>query len=293
MKIEVCVSVPDNGFNFIDLMTKTISKTKSGLHEISLRFTCHDSSQELMIRKFCNNIAISGSHIIEKTQNNFIHSNSVTHSRCIETMYQATQADICLICDYDCVPIRKNWDEKLAREINDNSLTLLGSPYSELSQNLYGNIISYKYQRQPNAIFLAINVLKYREASKSLCDFSYTYCDSTSLPLKLISTPQEASQFGLKIGQFLNIDTGSLIPEVVARGELKTKVLERKISDYKLFSLNSSDIHPMLAPEEYYLNNELFAVHFRKAGSVATKPNSYGFYEFEADIENYLLEHNF
>ena len=155
----MCVSVPNGGFNFIELMSKTINRTISGLHEISLRFTCHDSSQESMIKDSCNGISISGSHIIERTQNNFIHSNSVTHSRCIETMYQATQADVCLICDYDCIPVRKNWDEEIARQINKENVILLGSPYSELPLNLYGGVPAYKYQRQPNAIFLAINLL--------------------------------------------------------------------------------------------------------------------------------------
>jgi hypothetical protein len=292
MKIEMCVSVPNGGFNFIELMSKTINKTISGLHEISLRFTCHDSSQESMIKDSCNGISISGSHIIERIQNNFIHCNSVTHSRCIETMYQATQADVCLICDYDCIPVRKNWDEEIVRQINKENVILLGSPYSELPLNLYGGVPAYKYQRQPNAIFLAINVLKYREVAPSLCRFSHTFDDPACIPLKLISTPLEASQFGLDIGQFLNIDTGSLIPEVIAKNQLKTRLLERKITDYKVISLNSSDLSPFLAPEEYYLDGELFSVHFRKAGSVSTKPNSYGFHQFKADIENYLDKQN-
>lgn len=288
MKIEVCVSVPNGGLNFIELMSKIINRTKSGLHEVYLRFTCHDSLQESMIKASCSGIPISGSHIIERANNNFMHSNSVTHSRCIETMYQATQADICLICDYDCLPVRKSWDEEIARQINVENVILLGSPYSELPLKLYGGIHAYKYQRQPNAIFLAINVLKYRRVAPSLCSFSHTFNDPSSIPLKLISTPEEASQFGLGIGQFLNIDTGSLIPEVVAKNQLKTKLLTRKISDYEAISLDSRNLNPLLAPEEYYLEGELFSVHFRKAGSVSTKPNSYGFHQFKTDIEDYL-----
>jgi hypothetical protein len=37
-------------------------------------------------------------------------------------MYQATQADVCLICDYDCIPVRKNWDEEIARQINKENV---------------------------------------------------------------------------------------------------------------------------------------------------------------------------
>jgi hypothetical protein len=288
MKIELCVSVPNGGFNFIKLMCETINRTRSGSHEISLRFTCHNSEEESIIRHFGSELPISGSHIIERMENTFLHSNSVTHSRCIEAMYLATLADVCLICDYDCIPVKKNWDEEIIDLINNKNVALIGSPYSELALQVYGSVSAHKYQLQPNAIFLAIDIAKYRSVTPSLCNFSRTFCDPSSIPLKLISTPEEASCYGIGIGKFLHIDTGFLIPEVVAKNRLKTKILERKVSDYQIITLDTNDIHPFILPEEYSLDGELFAVHFRKAASKDNKSNSYGFDQFKIDIENYL-----
>jgi len=288
MKIELCVSVPNGGANYVELMCQTINRTKSGLHEISLRFTCHNVEQQRIIQDCCSNIQVSGYHIIERIKNTFLHSNSVTHSKCIEAMYQATSADICIICDYDCILVKKDWDEEIARQINIEGVVLLGSPYSETPLRLFGNIDAFKYQFQPNAIFLAINISKYKEVTSSLCNFSYEYGDPTSIPLKLISNPLEGSRYGLEIGTFLNIDTGSLIPSVVASNRLKTKVLDRRISGYQIISLNPLGLDPILAPEEYYLDGNPFAVHFRKAAHTSVKINSYGFDKFKVDIENYL-----
>jgi hypothetical protein len=104
----------------------------------------------------------------------------------------------------------------------------------------------------------------------------------------LISTPSEASRYGLQIGKFLNIDTGFLIPSVVAINRLKTKVLDRRVSDYQIISLNPLSLNPIFAPEEYYLDGNPFAVHFRKAASASVKLNIYGFDQFKVDIENYF-----
>jgi len=292
MKIDLCISVPNGGVNFIELLTQTINKTKSGLHEITIRFTCHDLEQEKIIRDRCVGLQISGSHIVARCEKLFFHANSITHSRCIETMYQFTSADICLICDYDCIPIKQNWDDDIVRQINIEKVILVGSSYSELPTQLYGKIQAYKYQYQPNSIFLAINVVDYKLISPILCDFYQNYCDPISIPLKLISNPAEASQYGLAIGKFIQLDTGSRIPEVVAKNKIKTKVLERKVSNYKIISLNPAEFFPSLAPEllpeEYYLDGQPFAVHFRKASATSTKIKIYGIDQFREDIEKFL-----
>ena len=289
MNIELCLSVPNGGSNYVELLCKTADLLQSGLHSISIRFTYHSIDELEQIKNACGNIPVTGFHQITKSDKKFFHSNSVTHSRCINTMFQATMADICIICDYDCIPIRKHWDNEIVNSFLSKKLTLLGTPYSDQFINLFDNINAYKYQKQPNAIFLAINVKEFKQYTSSLCIFNSYYEDPSSIPLKLISNPTESSTYGLSIGKFLQLDTGYLIPEIIYKNNLKFEIFDRKVSDYKIITLETNNLHPSFAPEEYFYNGLPFAAHFRKAAGLSIKSNEYGFSQFKNDIENFIF----
>jgi hypothetical protein len=293
VRITLCVPVPNNGQELFKLFVESASRLASGKHEIEVEFTCHNESQRLLTQTNGLKLRVRHSHLIEREEPRYWHANSVTHSRCVNALFASVDADVAVICDFDMALVYKNWDELLVESILERDVAFFGTPYSAdaaLQFNLpQCSVLARKYQGKPNCMFIGFSPRRLKSITNQLCDFASTYGDPNSIPLSFISNPVESRYFGLPVGSFLQVDTGSRIPLLIEQHALTCHLLERSVKNYMVLkSARFPDNYPpLLYPEEYLQGGVPFVVHFRKGGSKLVD-NSYGPAFFKKDVNTWI-----
>lgn len=298
MKITLCISMPNNGISMVANLVSAAKRTASGEHAISLNLTCHDDEQRDAIMGAKLALPIDGVHIVEREPNTYRHSNSITHSRCVNALFSHAAADIAVICDYDGAIVYKHWDKFLAEQIIGKKVAFLGSPYSPNLATLFqigtGQFACLKYQNKPNCIFIAYEPARIRKLTPRLCDFSELFNSADAIPVRFVSNRRESSVYGLPIGQFASLDTGSRVPELITDHHLPNAALTRMTSQYRVFSIADGvgrETDGLLHPEEYCWQDAPFFVHYRKGASKTGQPTTQVDYLPEAffrDVDHYL-----
>jgi len=265
----------------------------SGKHDIGIEFTCHGELQRNSIESSDLGLPVRRTHIVAQEEPRYFHANSVTHSRCVNALFASADADLAVICDFDMAFLYRNWDELLVERVVDQGIAFFGTPYAgdagfnfRLPQL---SVFARKYQGKPNCMFVGFVPQRLRSISDRLCDFSSTFGDPGSIPLRLISTPAESRCFGLPVGSFLHVDTGSRIPALIEQHGLTHHMLERRVKTYAaLKSACFPDKYPaFLYPEEYLYQGVPFIAHFRK-GATKAADDSYGPDQFKKDIDAWM-----
>lgn len=300
MKITLCVSVPNNGEKLLALLTASAALLQSGDHDVVLHFTCHNEEQQESLTRIASSaMAVEKSHIViaEQRSATFMHAPSVTHSRCINALFRGSDGDISVICDYDAAFVMRDWDSIFVEQILDHGLAFFGAPYSSgygADMKLpIGIVHTRKYQGKPNCILIGFETGRIKKLSDRICDFETQFGAPEELPFKLISNHRESRQFGLPIGRFAHIDTGTLVTELIQAHDLPFATLDRRDSGYRTINVPEGIMQQQqnIRPEEYYLNGEPFFTHFRK-GSIkqdeSATPGGYTISEFANDIEAYI-----
>lgn len=298
MKITLCVSMPNNGISMVSHLANSAKRTASGEHEISLRITCHDEEQRDTIARESLALSIDGIHIVTREPNVYRHANSVTHSRCVNALFTNTRSDIAVICDYDGAIVYKNWDRLLVEQILFRKTAFLGAPYSPNLATLFqiGNsqFACFKYQQKPNCIFLAYEPERIRNLTKNICDFSEKFNTADSIPIRFVSCRRESETYGIPIGQFASLDTGSRVPELIVDHQLPSATFTRITNEYRVFSIPDTpdrEKDGLLHPEEYCWEDVPFFTHYRKGSSKTDLIASQVDYlpgHFFRDVDNYL-----
>ena len=95
------------------------------------------------------------------------------------------------------------------------------------------------------------------------------------------------------MGTLLQLDTGTRITELIEQHQLPFGVLRRQTSNYRIVKAPAGfDQCPeLLRPEEYFLDDAPFFVHFRKGVNKTLAKDMYWGYEyadFVRDIRAYL-----
>jgi len=293
LKIALCVSVPNGGEEFLKLLADTAARLASGKHEIGIDFTCHGEQQRGLTETCGLKLPVYRSHIVPREERRYLHANSVTHSRCVNALFASVEADVAVICDFDMALVCRNWDQFLAQRVAEQEIAFFGAPYSADAGFNFRlpqlSIFARKYQGQPNCMFAAFSPRRLRSISDRLCDFASTFGDPHSIPIRFIATPEESRCFGLPVGSFQYIDTGSRIPQLIARHGLTHQTLERRVKTYMVLrSARFPDNYPaFLYPEEYLHQGVPFVVHFRKGASKSTE-DGYGPDLFKRDIDAWI-----
>lgn len=297
LKISLCISVPDGGENFVAFLAGCAYRTMSRRHDVELHVTCHGPAMKDRLSALPLPIPVSRIHIIDREPPTYFHANSVTHSRCVNALFAGADGDLAVICDYDAMLVHGDWDSMLARLILRDKLAFFGSPYSDsvgIRFSVQKNpLLGVKYQRWPNCIFLAYEPRRIKALTDRLCDFADLYGHPDSIPLRLIATHEDRDRYRLPIGSFLNVDTGSKVPELIHRNSLPAAALTRRTDAYRVIRPASDHTtwNELVKPEEYLLDEKPFLIHYRKGGSksgeITTKMN-YDAERFKEDVNCYL-----
>ena len=176
-KINLCVSVPENGVELLEILCRSAVSLASGLNEISLNFTYHtDDTKHAVIKAVSHILPLQG-HKIESEKDIYFHRNSVTHSRCIQKLFETSDSDITIICDNDIALTSKSWDQKIVKYLLKTNFAFVGSAYSNQSCPVPKSIpiVGYKYQHIPNCIFIAFETNRIKNLTKKICNFSEEY----------------------------------------------------------------------------------------------------------------------
>jgi len=276
MKITLCVPVPPGGQALFTLLIESAARLASGAHDIDVDFTCHDEAQRQALLAEPLPLPIGQAHVVEREGRVYLHANSVTHSRCVNALYGAADADVAVICDFDMAFALPDWDALLVDRVVKDDIAFLGTPYSSDAGFAFklpqGVVFARKYQGKPNCMFIAFAPRKLKALSERLCEFAAIHGDPASLPLRLIATIADSRNFGLPIGSFMQVDTGSLIPTLIEWHKLKHRSLERRVKLYQVLkSVRVPDnYHAALLPEEYLGDGRPLIVHLRKGASKPT-----------------------
>lgn len=298
MKITLCISMPNNGISMVANLVGAAQRTASGEHAVTLHITCHDEEQRAAILDAGLALPVDGVHIVEREPNTYRHSNSITHSRCVNALFSHATADVAVICDYDGAIVYKQWDKLLVDQVIGRKVAFLGSPYSPnlatLAQIGPSQFACMKYQNKPNCIFIAYEPARIRKLTSRLCDFSELFNSADAIPVRFVSNRRESAVYGLPISQFASLDTGSRVPELIADHQLPFTTLTRMTNQYRVFSIpdgNGRETDGLLHPEEYCWQDAPFFVHYRKGASKTGQPASQVDYLPEAffrDVDHYL-----
>lgn len=302
MKITLCVSVPNGGQQMLALLALSAARTMSGRHEVDLRYTCHGEEQKKLVTDEGIALPVAGAHIVEREPNTYPHSNSVTHSRCINALFDHTDSDIAVICDYDGAFVYRGWDEALVDALDTRGQAFFGAPYSSrLAWPLQlgaAKVLGRKYQGKPNCIFLAYMPARIKALTPKLCEFAELYGTPDSVPVKFISNHRESAEFGLPVGSFVHLDTGSSVPRLIAEHHLPAEIMTRVTGNYSVLQVRTppeseTAMEGTLFPEEYLHRGSPFFVHYRK-GTRKSEESSYqlgyGQESFARDIRAYLAK---
>jgi len=288
-KINLCVSVPENGVELLEILCRSAVSLASGLNEISLNFTYHtDDTKHAVIKAVSHILPLQG-HKIEREKDNYYHKNSVTHSRCIQKLFETSDSDITIICDNDIALTSKNWDKKIVKYLLKTNFAFVGSAYS--NQNCVVPrtmpIVGYKYQNIPNCIFCAFETNRIKNLTKKLCDFHEKYSGKEKYPVRLINNKDASLESNLQIGTYQVIDAGNLIPALVLNNKLKVRCFKCSTENYQI--LKSISANTQKFPSEEYLDGKksLFA-HFKKGSSYFDR--TYSVQEFAKDIDDCLTQ---
>jgi hypothetical protein len=149
----------------------------------------------------------------------------------------------------------------------------------------------HKYQNGPNCIFLAFVPAQLRSLTDHLCEIGHRFLagENPGMRLRRIDTESESRCYGIPTGSFLLVDTGSLIPELIQRHDLKYFTLERRSGHFRVLKSAkfSKDYHRIALPEEYFCDGAPYVVHLRK-GSKKQKDHCYGPELFAKDVQHRL-----
>jgi len=293
VKIALCVSVPNGGEEFLKFLADTAARLASGRHEIGIDFTCHTEQQRGLTEACGLKFPVYRSHIVPREERLFLHANSVTHSRCVNALFASVEADVAVICDFDMALVYRNWDEFLVQRIATQEVAFFGAPYSADAGFNFRlpqlSVFARKYQGQPNCMFVAFSPRRLRSISDRLCDFACTFGDPRSIPIRFIATLEESRCFGLPVGSFQHIDTGSRIPQLISQHGLTHQTLERRVKTYAVLkSARFPNNYPaFLYPEEYLHEGVPLVVHFRKGASKSTH-DGYRPSAFRQDVDTWI-----
>jgi len=292
LKIALCVPFPNGGHDLFQLLVESAARLASGKHEISLEFTCHDEAQRQSVLGSDLALGVGRSHIVVREPSRYFHANSVTHSRCVNALFAAVDADLAVICDFDMAFAFRYWDEFLLDLILNNNVAFFGTPYSSDAGFTFklprGPVSALKYQGKPNCMFIAFEPHKLKSVTDQLCDFATRFGDPRSIPLQFISNEAESRCFGLPIGSFLHVDTGSLVPRLIEQHGFRHLTMERRVKTYTVLKSARfpQGFSPILLPEEYSYEGVPFIAHFRKGASKPTDDN-YPFALFKSDVRTW------
>jgi len=292
MKITLCVPVPHAGDTFLELLAETANRLRSGRHEIALHVTCHDEEQQRRMSTAALSLPVTKAHLVPRQEIQFWHAASVTHSHCVNALFAGADADLAIICDFDMAFVHRNWDELLVEEFAAREVAFIGVSYAADAVFQFNlaqlSIAARKYQQKPNCMFVAFQPRKLKTLTDRLCDFAALYGDADSIPLAFVSNPTESRRFGLPVGSFVHLDTGSRIPYLIDDENLSYRLLERRAGDYAVLTSARfpANYPPYLYPEEYLWDGAPFVVHFRKG---ATKPiDGYTPDSFRRDVSRWI-----
>jgi hypothetical protein len=293
VKIALCVSVPNGGEELLKILVDSAARLASGRHEIGIDFTCHGEAQRRSTENCGLKLPVSRAHIVPREKPRYFHAASVTHSRCVNALFASVDADVAVICDFDMAFVHRHWDELLIERVAEQGMAFFGTPYAAdagLNFRLPQiSVFARKYQGKPNCMFVGFSPQRLRSISDLLCDFASTFDDEHSIPIKFISTPAESRCFGLPVGSFLHIDTGSRIPQLIERHGLTHRMLERRVKNYAVLKSARfpENYSAFLYPEEYLDQGVPFIAHFRK-GASKSADDSYGPNLFRKDIDVWI-----
>jgi hypothetical protein len=296
MRIALCVSVPNGGEQFFNLLINSAVRLSSGKHVLEAEITCHSEAQKLSTQSRDPRLPIRRAHIVPRAEKKAWYVNSITHSRCVNTLFASADADIAVICDYDMALLYKNWDELLVDRIIEQGVAFLGTPYPpdfgrefKLAKDI--KIFGQKYQGRPNCMFLAYAPSRIKAMTDRLCDLAATHDEFDAQPLRLVSTSIESRYAGLPIGSFWQLDTGIRVPQLIEDRQLRHAVFERRVKAYTVMrsARFPDDYKANLYPEEYFQNGIPFLAHFRKAASKPAAARSfYDFEQFSMDVNGWI-----
>lgn len=293
MKITLCVPVPPGGQPLLALLAESAARLASGRNDITIDVTVHDEAQRQAILTAPLPVPIGHAHVVERETRTYLHANSVTHSRCVNALYGAADADVAVICDFDMALALPDWDALLIDRVVKDDIAFLGTPYASDAGFAFklpqAAVTTRKYQGKPNCMFIAFAPRRLKALSEHLCEFAAVYGDPASLPLRLIATVADSRTFGLPIGTFIHVDTGSLIPALIEQHKLKHRSLERRVKTYQVLkSVRVPDnYHAALLPEEYLSDGRPLVVHLRKGASKPTH-ETYNQDLFVQDVRRWL-----
>lgn len=303
MDINICVSVPENGVELLEILCKTAVTLSSGSHNLSLSFTYHNFKTKDLAQKVVSTMLPSTGYFVKKEESKYFHVNSVTHSLCIQKLYDNSKSDVTVICDNDVALIARNWDEKLVNYLSSGGMDLVGVPYSDEPGTVINigqeKLQSFKYQGIPNCIFIAFKTDKIKNIAKNICTFAQDFNTAKTLPFQLVPNKERESLLNIPVGRLQHIDSGNLIPEIVFKNDLTVKCFRRCTNNYQV--LKSVPKHNAISlnskPEEYFEAENPFLVHFkkgtRKAGSPKTSdPKDYAMAQYRHDVLSWLSSHN-
>lgn len=293
MKIALCVSVPNGGEELLKLLADSAARLASGKHEVGIDFTCHGELQRRSTESGGLKLPVYRTHIVPREEPRYFHANSVTHSRCVNALFASVDADVAVICDFDMAFVRRNWDELLIERVTEQGIAFFGTPYAADAGFNFRlprlSVFARKYQGKPNCMFVGFSPQRLRSISDLLCDFASTFGDPDSIPIRFVSTSAESRCFGLPVGSFLHVDTGTRVPQLIERHGLTHQVLERRVKNYTVLKSARfpNDYSAFLYPEEYLHQGVPFIAHFRK-GASKSADDSYGPNLFRKDIDAWI-----
>jgi hypothetical protein len=297
-KVTLCVSVASGGDFFFNLLVHSARWLASGQHDIGLEFTCHTEQQRQNLLRSGAILNVTGSHVVERESSKYFHASSVTHSRCINKLYESVDADIAIICDFDLAFVCKNWDLILVEEILAHDKAFVGTPYAAgktMPFDLKDGQVVYpsKYQNKPNCTFLAFSPPRTKKIAARLCDFDTVYAGREALPLQFVTNPTEAEQYELPVGSIRQVDVGTPIPRLIHEHKLTFHSFQRRAGTYDV--LKSVKVPPkypsFLLPEEYFYRETPFLVHFRKGSGKTSSESDDAIYSrelFSHDVLKWL-----
>lgn len=300
MKIALCVSVPNGGEDLLGLLAQSAALTQSGEHDVVMHLTSHNDVQKAVaVEVASRSIEVEGAHVVPREEGGFPHAGSVTHSRCINALFAAVDADVSIICDYDGALVAQGWDRIVLEQVVDRQAGFFGAPYSDgpsirIRLASGTEITASKYQRLPNCIFIAFETARIRRLTDHLCDFAELYDTADALPIQFVSNRRESERVGLPIGSFLHVDTGTRITRLIQEHGMSSGTLERIDSGLTTLAVPESMSELMTArrPEEYLFSGRPFFTHFRKAtakmNDLQEMHGGYPAASFIRDIEAYL-----
>ncbi|MBM3346227.1 MAG: hypothetical protein FJY55_07020 [Betaproteobacteria bacterium] len=270
MKLTLGISVPDGGTALLELLLESAALPQSGGNDVAVHCTCHGEEQRQLLLDSSFALPIERVHVVPRETAKFMHHNSVTHSRCINALYAGKADGIAVLCDFDGAFVLPDWDEVLVEQIERQKLAFFGAPYSDLHVVEFslpaGNIRTMKYQGKPNCILIAYSPEVIRPLSSVLCTFEALYGDPRAIAIRFIATPADSEIFGMPVGSFALLHTGTRVAEMIAQHRLRYGVLERTDSCHRVLRIpdDFADCPNPLRPEEYSYGGQPFFVHFRK-----------------------------